>query len=70
MTRFEYQQFGAKALAVRGNRLPHARLNPEAVRQIRANVRGRTARQLADEFGVHFRTIEKVRSFETWGHIA
>ena len=70
MTRFEYTQYGAKAMAVRGEALPHSKLDAEKVRRIRANVAGKTARQLATEYGVHYRTVEKVRHFETWGHIA
>lgn len=70
MTRFEYAQFGAKAIALRGNALPHAKLTAEKVRHIRENRQGKTARQLAEELGVHFRTVEKVRAYETWGHIA
>ena len=66
MNRREYITFGARLNAKRGNELPHAKLNAEAVRVIRANVQGKTAKQLAQEFGVHFRTIEKVRSYETW----
>lgn len=53
----------------RGNQLPHARLTPVAVREIRINRRGETAAQLAARFGVHIRTIEKVRHYETWRHI-
>jgi hypothetical protein len=69
MTRFEYAQWGARAIAKRGTALPHARLDEDAVRAIRANVEGLTARQLAERFGVHFRTIEKVRACESWGHV-
>ena len=69
MTRHEYEQWGAKSIAVRGTALPHARLDPIKVRAIRANVKGKTARQQAEEFGVHYRTIEKVRYYETWGHV-
>ena len=69
MTRFEYQLWGARAMAKRGNDLPHARLDPEKVRAIRANVRGLTAQQLADVYGVHIRTIDKVRVRETWAHV-
>lgn len=66
MTRFEYRQWGARAHAIRGEALPQARLTREKVAAIRENRRGKTARQLAEEFGVHFRTIEKVRAYETW----
>lgn len=69
MTRDEYVLWGAKAMAVRGERLPQTKLTVDAVRAIKANVRGMTARQLADLHDVHFRTIEKIRSGETWGHV-
>lgn len=69
MRRFDYAQWGAKAMAKRGNELPHARLTPEKVRAIRENRHGKTAVQLAEEFGVHFRTVEKVRAFESWTHV-
>jgi len=47
----------------RGNRLPHAKLSPWAVRYVRENRRGETARQLAARFGVHVNTIDRCR----WG---
>ena len=56
-------------MAVRGSDLPHAKLTEQCVIAIRQNVSGKTAKQLAEEFGVHYRTIEKVRSYETWSHI-
>jgi hypothetical protein len=69
VTRFEYALWGAKAVAVRGAALPHARLDACKVKEIRANQSGLTAKQLAEKFNVHHRTIEKVRSNETWSHI-
>lgn len=69
MTRDEYTRWGARARAARGNALPHAKLTPERVRAIRSNPRGLTARQLAEEHKVHYRTIEKVRHYETWCHV-
>lgn len=36
---------------------------------IRAHGYRKTARQLAEEFGVHYRTIEKVRAHESWGNV-
>jgi len=69
VTRFEYQQFGARANALRGERLPHSKLKQDDVRRIRQNIFGKTAKQLADEFGVHYRTVEKVLYYETWSHI-
>ena len=69
MKRFDYAQWGAKAAAARGEQLTHAKLTDANVRHIKDNRHGKTARQLGDEFGVHHRTIEKIRSGETWGHV-
>lgn len=69
MNRFDYLQWGARATAKRGTDLPHARLTPEKVRAIRINRHGKTAKELATEHGVHYRTIEKVRAGETWTHV-
>ena len=69
LNRDDYRNGGAKRLAKRGTDLPHARLSPDDVRAIRRNVFGKTGKQLAAEFHVHHRTIEKVRSYETWIHI-
>lgn len=55
--------------AKRGNDLPHAKLNPDNVREIRTNRRGETAKQLASRFGVHHRTIDKIRDGKTWKYI-
>lgn len=70
MSRFDYTQWGAKASAIRGTDLPHAKLNPDAVRAIRVNLEGLTARQWGERMNVHHRTIEKVRHYETWGHVS
>ena len=67
MNRFEYFQWGARAMALRGNELPHAKLNPQLVMHIRDSKM--TSRQLANDLGVHIRTIEKVRRFESWVHV-
>lgn len=47
---------------------PHRRpkLTPCQVDDIRKAGYRKTARQLAEQYGVHFRTIEKVRHYETW----
>lgn len=52
-----------------GTDLPHAKLDDDKVRAIRKNVRGQTAKSLADMFGVHWRTIEKVQMRITWVHV-
>lgn len=69
MTRHEYRLYGAKVLCKRGNDLPQAKLSPLLVRKIRENRRGLTAKQWAAELGVHYRTIENVRSRARWGHV-
>ena len=68
MDRIEYQQ-RAREMARRGNQITHARLNESAVREIRRNRHGLTMKQQAEIFGVHHRTIEKVRYYETWAHV-
>lgn len=68
MNRSEYLQ-RAVEFASRGESRPNARLTAEKVRAIRQNRNGKTARQLADIYGVHYRTIEKVRHYETWAHV-
>ena len=55
--------------ARRGLDLPQSKLNPDLVREIRINRHGMTARAQADRYGVHYRTIEKVRHYETWRHV-
>jgi uncharacterized protein with GYD domain len=53
------------AAAYRPHRRP--KLTEDNVRAIRSTpAYATTAKQLATEYGVHFRTIEKVRSGETW----
>ena len=69
MNRSDYELFGAKITALRGNELPQAKLNPDVVREVRANRHGKTAKQLASELGVHYRTIEKINYGETWKHV-
>lgn len=53
----------------RGNDLPHAKLDPPKVKAIRALHGTATAKQIAARFGVHYRTVEKVLSYETWIHV-
>ena len=69
MTRNEYLS-RAHEFAPRGERLPQSRLNAEIVRAIRTNRRGLTARQWAEQLGVHQRTIDKVRDYRSWRHVA
>lgn len=70
----------AKEFAVRGTDLPHTKITPEIVLQIRAAAEKRLdLRQyisenlsnaaLAKRYGVHVRTIEKALQFETWTHL-
>ena len=52
-------------------RNPHRRpkLTEDAVRVIRANRPAMSAKKAAERYGVHYRTIEKVRAYETWTHL-
>lgn len=63
-----------------GNRNATRRLTEDDVRLIRElHAAGRqeiqrihatcTAKALAEKFGVHHRTVEKVLAFETWKHV-
>ena len=47
---------------------PHRRpkLTASQVEEIRVNRRGLTMKQQAAIYGVHHRTIQKVRYFESW----
>jgi hypothetical protein len=69
MNRQEYILYGARVTCKRGNDLPQAKLNPELVKEIRSNRYGKTRKQLAVEYGVHYRTIEKIHCFEIWGQV-
>jgi hypothetical protein len=69
MNRAQYLAGGAHITARRGNDLPHAKLNPELVRQIRANRHGWTAKQWAQHLGLHQRTIDAVRDRRNWSHV-
>lgn len=69
ITRREYLQ-NTIQYTKRGNELPHAKLDADKVRKIRIAVdAGATSKSLAAEYGVHIRTIEKIRSYETWVHV-
>jgi hypothetical protein len=68
MTRSEYLSTSISN-ARRGSDLPQSKLNPELVREIRTNRHGMTAKAQAVKYGVHYRTIEKVRHFASWRHI-
>jgi hypothetical protein len=68
MNRTEYVQT-AVFTARRGLDLPQSKLTPDLVREIRINRQGLTARGQAEKYGVHHRTIEKVRHYETWRHV-
>lgn len=69
MSRAEYREYGGIEFAKRGIELPHAKLDDAKVEKIRANVNGWTAKVWADYYGVHVRTINKVRDFRSWTHV-
>ena len=68
MSREEYLT-RAREFAARGVQIAHSKLNSEKVLWIRKNSDGLSAKKQAALLGVHYRTIEKVRHFETWIHI-
>jgi len=64
----------------RGSELPWAKLTEEDVSLIRELVRERDAlkaqlreltnAKIAEKFGVHVRTIDRVTTYEGWRHVA
>ena len=80
LDRHSYLQ-GARANSLRGQELGQSKLNDDAIKAIREASKERNRlRQLINDtlsnqalalkYKVHERTIEKVLSYETWGHIA
>lgn len=69
MTRQEYRAGGARQSAKRGVELPHAKLTPETVAYVRSNPKGLPRWKLAEQLGVHIRTVEKAARYESWSHI-
>ena len=65
--------------AKRGEQLPQAKLTEDDVREIRQQVARRESlraelsrlsnRSIAHRLGVHYRTVDKITAFETWGHV-
>lgn len=80
MSRAEWQ-LRARELAARGQELPQAKLLDLDVVTIRSAAKQRESLRkyikdnlsnaaLANKFGVHVRTVEKIVQYETWGHVA
>lgn len=65
--------------AKRGSDLPQSKLNEDDVRLIRGLVEHReyekkklaelTNAKIAEKFGVHIRTIDRITAGENWGHV-
>ena len=63
----------------RGMDLPQSRLTDDDVRNIRSLIKHRadllnqakqlTNKKIAEKYGVHFRTIDRISTGETWGHV-
>jgi len=68
ITRHEYL-CDARKYAKSGNQLPHAKLTPDIVQDIRKNRHGKTARQWAECLGLHVRTIDAVISRKNWANV-
>ena len=71
---------GSYVTARRGIDLPQSKLTPDSVREIRRRSQWKadriaelnakySAQSIADDMGVHVRTIEKVLRYETWRHV-
>lgn len=62
-----------KGRSANGNHLPFSKVNPEIVRQIRAEykpgVRGFGQRALSKKFGIHQDTIRQIALGITWRHV-
>ena len=56
-------------MRARGNQLPHARLTPETVREIRTNREGMSDKARAKKLGVHENSVTRARTRETWWHV-
>lgn len=80
VSRDEYL-LSARANAPRGVDLPQSKLLPLDVGAIRSAARQRESLRkhikdnlsneaLAKQYGVHYRTIEKVLTYETWSNVA
>lgn len=67
MNRQEYLE-RAHELAARGAQLPQTKLTPDQVRRCRCY--SKTAKEWAEAFNVHVRTVEAVRAFVNHRHIA
>jgi hypothetical protein len=68
LSRDEYLSGMTYAYAPRGNDLPHAKLTPDKVREIRAS--NETGAALAKKLGIHENTVYAVRRYERWGWVA
>ena len=63
----------------RGMDLPQSRLTDDDVRNIRSLIEHRadllnqakqlTNKKIAEKYGVHYRTIDRISTGETWGHV-
>lgn len=68
INRDEYRE-RATEFARRGESAPKAKLTADKVREIRANRHGKPARLLAEQYGVHVRTIDNIRNYRNWRHV-
>jgi hypothetical protein len=50
----------------RGEQCKHAKLTKEAVKEIRAT---KSRKAMALKYGVHIRTIDKVKEYGSWWHV-
>ena len=80
MNRHDYQSTGAYLTCLRGEDLPQSKLTEADVRKIKRLHAKKQAlvkrlhdkygsKGLAEQFGVHARTIEKVLGHSSWVHV-
>ena len=67
LTRAEWRAGYTYAYAARGNDLPHAKLDPAKVREIRASTE--SGSQVAKRYAIHENTVYAIRRMERWGWV-
>ena len=68
LSRDEYLK-QVRLFCARGEDMPNSKLDAAKVKEIRATAKEITAEQWASRLGLHRRTIDKVRQYESWKHV-
>ena len=59
----------AKPYQLKGSDLPQSRLTESQVRKIKKSRGEKTIKETAKDYGVHYRTIEKIYYGKSWAHV-